>query len=128
MKFLLRSSEAFEKTVITAEATSRIQKAYQLERRIYKEVLQIGGVSFGINHKKSQPLKSFQEIQEVMKKPQVNFSQLKAGIGAKLKRKRGPLSPASISSAKKRIAEKESLEVEPSSLLAEKEVASGSTP
>lgn len=42
-----------------------------------------------------------------MKKPQIDLAQLKAGVSAKLKRKRGSLSPASTSSSKKNAAEKD---------------------
>lgn len=103
-----------------------IDKAYLSKKMIFKEALQISGISYGINCKNFQPLKSLQDVQEMMKKPQLDLAQLKARVGAKLKRKRGPLSPVSTSSAKKRVAEKENPEDEPSSFPARKETASTS--
>lgn len=56
-----------------------------------------------------------------MKKSKLDLSQLKAGVGVKLKRKCKPLSPASASSSKKKVAEKEVIEEEPASTPLEKD-------
>lgn len=59
-----------------------------------------------------------------MKKSKLNLSQLKADVGAKLKRKHEPLSPTSASSSKKKVAEKEVIEEEPTSTPLEKDKGS----
>lgn len=62
-----------------------------------------------------------------MKKPQVDLTQLKVEVGAKLKSKHGPLSPTSTSSPpKKRVTEKENSKAEPSYSLPRKGSASAS--
>lgn len=58
-----------------------------------------------------------------MKKSQVDLAQLKAGVGAKLKRKREPISPAGASSSKKKVAEKEAIEDQPALTSLEKDNA-----
>lgn len=82
---------------------------------------QIGGISFGINCRNFQPLKSYQEALDSMKKSRLDLAQLKSGVGAKLQRKRSPLSPASVFSSKKKVVEKEVIEEEPVSTLLEKD-------
>lgn len=57
-----------------------------------------------------------------MKKSRVDLAQLKAGVGAKLKRKCQPLSPASASSSKKKVVEKDPNEEHPISPHPEREI------
>lgn len=61
-----------------------------------------------------------------MKKSRIDLAQLKAGVGAKLKRKREPLTPTSDSSSKKKVVEKELIEEQPASPPLEKDNVSSS--
>lgn len=100
------AAEAFEKAAITGEIASRTLKAYLSKRRTIKDSQSIDGLTFIINYRSLNPLKSYQEAQESMKQSRVDLAQLKVGVGAKLKRKCEPLFPTSASTSKKKVVKK----------------------
>lgn len=96
-------AEALDKALITGEIASSISQAYL--SRVFKDSQSVGGISFGINCRSFKPLNSYQEAYKSMNKSCIDLTQLKAGVGTRLKKKREPLSPASISSSKMKATE-----------------------